>query len=88
VRRPQGNLSIFMEEDGETRNYDTFTCAHCQYITVVKPRMDPADMGGLCKQCMGLICRACVAYGQCTTWEAQMEKIESRDRFRRQCGLG
>ncbi len=64
-------------------NIDTFTCGHCNAVKHVKPRSDPADLGGLCKQCMGLVCPRCYAKGTCTTWEEQMLRSEAKDRFRR-----
>lgn len=55
---------------------DTFTCAHCQAIRRVKPFCDPADLGGLCKVCMGVICEKCVAQGIC---DPIMKKIERQE---------
>lgn len=88
MRKPQGHFFVTNNENGENEVHDTFTCGHCQYVTIVKPMMDPADLGGLCKQCMSLICRACVALGRCDPWDKMFERAEARDRFRRQCGLG
>lgn len=81
MRRPQGYLVGFYPE-GPPKEADSFTCAHCQRVVFVKPRMDPADMGGLCKQCGGLICARCVGQG-CTPWEKAMERTEARERTRR-----
>lgn len=78
---------VLSTEDGQIREHDTFTCHHCNTIIMVKPRMDAADMGGMCKICMKLTCSACTAKGSCTPWEKQLEKIEARHRFLRQCGL-
>lgn len=58
--------------------HDTFTCAHCNCIVVVKPMMDPADMGGSCKVCDSLICGVCVGKG-CTPFEEKLKKWEARD---------
>lgn len=66
---------------------DTYTCAHCNAVKHVSPKCDPADLGGLCKQCMGLICPKCVEKRTCTPWEKQMEAMEARQRFREAAGL-
>ena len=66
---------------------DTFTCGHCQFLVHVPPKADPADMGGMCKCCMRLICGKCVDKGTCTPWEKAIEASEARDRFRREAGL-
>ncbi len=58
---------------------DTFSCRHCQRVVHVPPRCDPADMGGLCKQCMGLVCPRCYDKGTCTPWEVELERREGRD---------
>lgn len=99
MRKPQGVTTVTGEvpNDAPTmidrgiahaeKEIDTFTCGHCCRVIHVLPRMDPADMGGLCKQCMELICPNCVDKMVCTPWEQQMEEIEARDRFRKAAGL-
>lgn len=86
MRNPLG-YGILCTEDGQIQEHDTFTCFHCNSIVVVKPLMKPEDLGGMCKVCMKLTCPACTSVGSCTPWEKQMEQIEARDRFLRQCGL-
>lgn len=61
---------------------DTFTCFHCAHVTHVRPRMDAADLGGLCKICMKLICSRCVGKG-CDPLEEKLKRSEDKDRFRR-----
>lgn len=74
MRKPGGYAAII----GETlTEFDTFTCFHCQRITHVKPRCDPADLGGLCKVCMKLICERCVGHG-CTPFEKKIDEMEER----------
>jgi len=57
---------------------DSFTCGHCQTVVWVPPRQDPAEIGGMCKMCMHLICPVCVGRMVCVTWEQMMEMQESR----------
>jgi hypothetical protein len=71
-----------------TEYEDFFVCFHCQYTTFVQPKEDPANLGGLCKICMKLICAKCVAKNTCTPWEKRMEKMEARQRFLNSAGLG
>jgi hypothetical protein len=78
--RPGGYACLSDPEAG-TRECDTFTCAHCNSIVHVKARTDPADIGGLCKQCMGLICPACVGQA-CVPFLKRLEQMEARDRLR------
>lgn len=70
-----------------TTERDTFSCFHCGRVTHVKPRMDPADLGGLCKQCMRLICPHCLGKGNCDPLEKKLERMEARDRALRSYGL-
>ena len=65
---------------------DTYTCFHCCRVVHVPVRADPADIGGLCKQCMQLICAKCVAKLTCTPWEKKMQEMEARDHWRRTIG--
>lgn len=85
MRNAQGYACIMDPEEG-TREADTFTCFHCQYVVHVKPKCDPADMGGLCKQCMKLICPRCVGKG-CRPFLKQLEVEENRYHARRSYGL-
>jgi hypothetical protein len=71
-----------------THHEDFYVCCHCQRGTVVSPREDPANLGGLCKVCMRMICTRCVSKGGCDPWEEQMERMEARQRFLRSAGLG
>ena len=66
---------------------DTYQCSHCNAVKHVPPCMDAADMGGLCKICMGLICPKCVDKGVCAPWEAEMERREAREESLRSYGM-
>ncbi len=59
---------------------DSFTCGHCQFVVFVPPKADPAAIGGLCKQCMTLICPTCVDRMVCVTWEQMIEMQEAKGR--------
>lgn len=96
MRRAGGYLSICAPDkrsqrvtlngtviDTETEA-DTFSCGHCNRVVVVKPFCDPSDVGGLCKQCMTLVCPKCYDVGSCTPIEKRIEQMEDRGRFLRQ----
>jgi hypothetical protein len=89
MRNAQGYACIVDPDEG-IREADTFTCFHCQQIIHVKPKMDPADMGGLCKLCMKLICPRCVG-GRCDPFfkrvEREEKKFEARMAARRSYGF-
>lgn len=80
MRKPQGYATL-TDPDGK-QEWDTVTCAHCNGVEHVKPMGDPADMGGLCKVCMGLVCKRCVGRG-CDPFEKKLERMEARDLERR-----
>ena len=100
MRRPQGYATVVSPVrsvayfDGSRREVvpegmfecDTFTCGHCPRVTHVMPKMDPADLGGLCKVCAKLICSRCVGKG-CDPFEKKLERSEARDRARRSYGI-
>jgi hypothetical protein len=99
MRNPQGHATIVGDLDrgaptiieGGLRHaeveIDTFTCGHCNAIKHVQPRCDPADLGGLCKQCMELVCPRCYAKGTCVPWEKEMLRREAKDAALRSYGL-
>ncbi len=96
MRKPGGWLSISAPDKrsqrvilngtvvSDEKEADTFSCGHCQRVVVVKPMQDPADVGGLCKCCMTLICPQCYGLGACTPIEKKIEQQEDRGRFLRQ----
>jgi hypothetical protein len=76
-----GGYARIDDPDGSTIECDTFTCAHCNRIVHVKPKQRPEDVGGLCKQCMGLICPHCVGRA-CVPFLKRIDMMEQRARFR------
>ena len=71
---------------GKPYETDTVRCGHCGRQMHIKPKMDPADLGGLCKQCMKFECPRCVGKG-CTPLERRLEEEENRARVLRSYGL-
>ena len=84
MRKPGGFLITTL--DDSTSEADTFTCGHCQKIVVVKPFMDPADMGGRCTCCDALICPDCVGKA-CDPIEEKLKRWEAQHEARRSYGL-
>lgn len=72
MRNPSGYLIITGET---TREYDTFTCCHCNSIVVVKKEKDDV---GFCTLCFKPICANCNKEGVCVPFERKLEKIEKR----------
>ena len=83
--KPQGYATV-VAPDRQTVEMSTTVCGHCQRITHVLPKMDPADMGGLCKACMRLICKHCVGKS-CDVFEKKLERAEASYHARRSYGL-
>jgi len=80
MRRPGGYLLSVDPDAGSPFEADTFTCRHCQKIVLVKPMCDPADMGGRCTVCDGLICKNCVGKG-CDPMEKKLQRLEARKSY-------
>lgn len=99
MRKPQGlgtvsgdlpNAAPTIIEEGRRHKeveIDTVTCFHCCRVYHVTPNTDAADLGGLCKQCMQLICSRCVDKGVCTPWEKRLDEELSRQAARRSYGI-
>lgn len=84
--RPGGYLSVDGPGTGAGRS-DTATCKHCGSVFEVAAKLRPEDIGGLCKQCMGLTCPRCTGQG-CRPFERQLEAWEARGRMLRDMGIG
>lgn len=74
-----GGYATLIGPDG-MKQADTFTCAHCNRLVIVKPGTQPEDV---CWHCMdakrplaGLICKACVAKRRCAPHERWLETVE------------
>lgn len=85
MRNAQGYAVIMDPEEG-IREADTFSCGHCGSINHVKAKADPAEIGGLCKCCMKLICKNCVGH-ECTPLMKRIEQEEERYHARRSYGI-
>lgn len=81
-----GGYAYIFDESGTQKECDTQTCNHCNRVMHIRPKCDPADLGGLCKLCMKYICPKCVGLG-CTPFEKQLELIEAKARALRSYGV-
>lgn len=79
MRKALTGLGTLSGPWGETTELPTFTCGHCQNVRRVQPMCDPADLGGLCKICMRVVCEFCVGKG-CDPFEKKLERQEARGR--------
>lgn len=87
-------LRAYRSQQGEFRyegpdgikQASSFTCQHCNFVVAVPLMADPANIGGLCKRCMGLICPKCVARGDCDPIELKIDRMENLRLFRNAVG--
>lgn len=91
MRRPGGCVIITDPDPPRGQptvtEHDTFTCVHCQRVTLVPPRASPSDLGGWCFRCAQPVCAVCATHGRCDPWEAQMARMEARERLHRAVGV-
>lgn len=103
MRNPGGYAFITNPEPGKFRldertarpedakegviEFDSFTCGHCGTVRHVRAKERPEDTGGLCKQCMKLICPHCLNTGRCDPLEKKIEEMEKRNMALRSYGL-
>ena len=83
MRKPQGYA--ILTGPNSVQEWDTRTCAHCNRVDHIEPMCDPADMGGLCGVCAGLICQDCVGKG-CDPLEEKLKREEASYHARRSYG--
>lgn len=75
MRRPGGYLVVHGPDGMEEA--DTFTCAHCNRVIVVRAGADPSELGGYCTLCSANVCPSC-AGRECTPFEKRLEAVERR----------
>jgi len=85
MRQAQG-YTIITGPDPGTGERDTFTCAHCNRVVVVKPMMRAEDMGGICHLCgdkhrPAFVCALCVGKS-CDPFEEKLKRIEKYGKLR------
>lgn len=83
MRRPGGYSIITDPALNSPLEADTFTCAHCNSIVTVKPRCDPAEMGGRCYVCDALVCQDCAQKRVCDPLEEKLKRAEASYHARR-----
>lgn len=87
MRNPGGYLSGTAPEGVVVAEHDTFTCAHCNRVVMVRPKERPEDIGGFCGGCSGLICGPCADDPGCTPIEKRLEAWERRTDTLRSYGM-
>lgn len=71
------------------REYDTFTCAHCNCLVVVKTKRIAGvhSVMNWCRHCMKMVCPQCGAAGGCDPFEEKLRRVEARYLALRSYGL-
>jgi uncharacterized protein YprB with RNaseH-like and TPR domain len=72
-----GGYGVITEADGKLIEHDTFTCAHCQRVTIVPAKAKPDDFGDFCRNCMRMICVRC-AGKECYPFKKKLEEALER----------
>jgi hypothetical protein len=65
----------------------SFTCGHCNGITVIPAGKRAEDVGGDCYQCWRLICPSCAVSRVCYPFMRWVDEQEELGHWRRQIGL-
>lgn len=82
-----GGYLVGVDVDGGLHEADTFTCFHCNKVVIVKPKCDPAELGGMCRICCKMICPSCVDLGRCDPMEEKLARAEQSEQARRSYGI-
>lgn len=98
MRNPGGHGQLICEDPKQSfvtdaygrriaAEVDSYTCGHCNQVVMVNVGERPEDIGGLCKQCMSLVCPHCVITGRCEPLEERLAKQEQRYHALRSYGV-
>ncbi len=82
-KQRQGGYLLVRNADGEGRDreVDTFTCRHCNGVTMIPAGAAASSIGRWCSSCDGLLCPKCSSHLGCSHVEKRMALIESRARL-------
>lgn len=78
-----GGYAIAQNIDGSVTEADSFTCAHCNKVTLVHAGEKASELGGFCRLCDKHICANCVD-GPCVPFEKKLQRIEEQARRQRE----
>lgn len=71
------------EGDGTTVvEKETFTCGHCQHLTILEPGQKLDDVGAMCRMCMRPTCAVCCTHPRCDVFEKKLARAEARAMLR------
>lgn len=76
----EGGVAEWTHVSGATLTRPTFTCCHCNKVTIVPLKATPSECGGFCRLCMKATCSTC-ADGLCAPFERRLEAMEARGRL-------
>lgn len=71
------------EQIAPTHEVDTFTCCHCNRVVHVKTKAPMDEVGSMCRNCMKMVCPACVD-GPCVPFMKKIEEDEQKAYLRNQ----
>jgi hypothetical protein len=75
ARREQG-VAEWTSAGGDMLTRPTFTCCHCNGVTIVPLAARAEDCGGFCRLCMKPTCAACADKG-CMPFERRLAAAEA-----------
>lgn len=76
----------FVVDPEKLQEFDTLTCAHCQFVMHIQKRAEADQLGGFCRMCMKHICGRCANKG-CTPFEKKLDEYERKSRLHQAIGL-
>ena len=84
--RADGGTAEWTHAGGAVMTRPTFTCCHCNRVTIVPIAARAEDCGGFCRLCMAPTCTGCADKG-CTPFERELERSEAAGRLMASMGL-
>lgn len=75
------------DDPAQAPERETFSCGHCQHVTIVEHSQRLDDLGCFCLACARPCCRTCTAKmaagGMCEPFEKKFDALEAADRLKR-----
>jgi hypothetical protein len=77
-RKARGHTIELGPGPGAGVEQETFTCCHCNGVTIIEHRAKPEDLGRYCLSCDAMTCVRCASFQGCVPFMRRIDESVRR----------